>query len=91
MVGAGCSLDAPTGLELSRVYALEANRKLEQDGILTPGECPDPTDLSAVASAVHTKNGSQAAVVARLPRAEFRTARAISLRPLCYVKGPSVA
>lgn len=76
VVGAGCSLDAPTGLELSRVYALEANRKLEQDGILTPGECPDPTDLSAVASAVHTKSGSQAAVVARLPRAEFRTARA---------------
>jgi hypothetical protein len=75
VVGAGCSLDAPTGLKLSRVYAIEANRKLELDDILAPGECPDPTDLSAVASVVHSKTGSQAAVVERLPRSEFRTAR----------------
>src|SRR4051794_37766300 len=76
VVGAGCSLDPPTGLELSRVYAAAANRRLELDGVLDPGECPDPNDLSAVASAVHSKTGSQAAVVERLPRAAFRDARA---------------
>jgi hypothetical protein len=76
VVGAGCSLDAPTGLKLSRAYAVEANRQLELDGVLDPGECPDPDDLSAVATSVHSKTGSQAALVDRLPRSAFRTARA---------------
>jgi hypothetical protein len=75
VVGAGCSLEAPTGLELASTYSLEAHRRLIQDGLLTEGECAFPDDLSALASAVWAKHDDQSAVVERLPRSDFRQAQ----------------
>lgn len=76
VVGAGCSLEAPTGLKLARDYAEDVHRLLVADGVLVDGDCVDPTDLSLVATAVHDRTGSQAPLVERLPRNEYRTARA---------------
>ena len=76
VVGAGCSVEAPTGLALASRYALDIHRRLVADGVLVEGECADPSDLSVVASTVWAKCDTQAAVVERLPRREFRVARA---------------
>lgn len=75
VVGAGCSLEAPTNLRLSTFYAQKAHHQLVLDGLLTVGECTDPNDLSAVASALHTKHASQSGLVQRLPRNAFRMAQ----------------
>src|ERR1035438_9190869 len=76
VIGAGCSLEPPTGLKLSSTYAREAHQQLLLDGVLDDGDCDDPDDLSAVASAVWTKRGTQRAVVEQLPRNRFRNAQA---------------
>ncbi len=76
VVGAGCSLEHPTNLKLSRVYSLQIHSDLVRDGVLAQGDCAAPEDLSAVASAVWARRMSQEEVVTRLPRAEFRNARA---------------
>lgn len=76
VVGAGCSLEEPTNLKLSRVYSLQVHADLIRDGVLAKGDCEHPDDLSAVTSAVWAKRQSQEEVVTRLPRAEFRNARA---------------
>jgi len=75
VVGAGCSLEPPTGLKLASEYAVEVLNELVLDGVLADGGCHDSQDLSLVASTVWARHGSQAAVVERLPRAKFRTAR----------------
>lgn len=75
VVGAGCSLEAPTGLKLARTYAEDAHAQLLRDGVLADGDCIDPADLSALASAVFVKTGSQADLVLRLPVNGFRLAR----------------
>lgn len=75
VVGAGCSIEHPTGLKLAGEYAVEVHRELVLDGVLAEGDCENPQDLSLVASVVWQRHGSQAPVVERLPRAEFRTAR----------------
>jgi hypothetical protein len=75
VIGAGCSKEMPTNLPLSRELAIEAFGRLEADGILESMDCPDATDLSAVASAVFRKSGSQEELVARLPRMAFRNAK----------------
>jgi len=75
VIGAGCSIEQPTGLKLSSVYAVEAMRQLVLDGVLDEGDCDRPEDLSLVASAVWERHGTQVPVVERLPRGEFRTAR----------------
>ena len=76
VVGAGCSVEAPTGLAVASTYAVDIHRRLVADGVLVDGECTDPSDLSVVASTVWAKHNAQAAVVERLPRREFRVARA---------------
>lgn len=76
VVGAGCSLEPPTSLELSRVYAARAHDDLVADNVLFLGECGDPHDLSLLADTVRDKTGSQADVVRRLPRRAFRLAKA---------------
>lgn len=76
VVGAGCSLEPPTNLKLSSAYSLEIHAELVRDGVLADGECATPADLSAVSSTVWAKRASQEAVVTRLPRNEFRNARA---------------
>jgi len=76
VVGAGCSLEAPTNLQLSDAYARQVHEELLLEHVLDEGDCADPNDLSAVASAVWSKVGSQDPVVTRLPRGEFRDAQA---------------
>src|SRR5271156_4507982 len=76
VVGAGCSLEPPTSLELSDEYARRVHEELVLEHVLDEGECTNPNDLSAVASAVWGKVHSQDPVVTRLPRGEFRDAQA---------------
>ncbi len=78
VLGAGCSLEAPTSLKLSWQYSVEAHDALVADGVLSDGECSDPGDLSVLAEVVHEKTGSQHEVVRRLPLSTFRLARANS-------------
>ena len=75
VVGAGCSVEDPTGLKLASHYAAEVHRRLVLDGFLGDGDCHEPHDLSLLASTVWARHGSQTPVVERLPRAEFRSAR----------------
>lgn len=76
VVGAGCSVEAPTGLQLGSAYSRRAHLELVRDGVLELGDCADPDDLSSLASAVFTKSGSQRELVRRLPVNKFRMARA---------------
>lgn len=76
VVGAGCSLDAPTSLELSDEYARQVHAKLVLEHVLDDGDCTNPSDLSSVTSAVWSKVKSQEPVVTRLPRGAFRDAQA---------------
>lgn len=75
VIGAGCSLEAPTGLQLATTYSCDVYRQLIHDGLLTDGECESPDDLSALASAVWDKHADQSPVVERLPRNAFRHAQ----------------
>lgn len=76
VVGAGCSLEAPTSLKLSWEYSRAAHEQLVADGVLAEGECPAPDDLSILASTVYAKYESQDHVVRKLPHARFRLAKA---------------
>jgi hypothetical protein len=76
VVGAGCSLEQPTSLELSDTYAQRVHGQLVLNGILSNGECTAPNDLSVVASTVWAKVQSQESIVKNLPRGEFRDAQA---------------
>ena len=75
VVGAGCSLEEPTGLKLGAVYSNQAFQQLLLDGVLQPDDCTNPWDLSQLASAVHDKLGSQAPLVERLPRDKYQFAK----------------
>ena len=74
VIGAGTSFEPPTNLPLSSDCAQEVHRQLMADGILSNGDCADPSDLSGVADAVATRTGSQRDMVVRLPRERFRQA-----------------
>ena len=63
VLGAGCSVEPPTGIQVSNACSLEIHRLLVADGILEEKECAKPEDLSAVADAVFKRYGSQRAVV----------------------------
>lgn len=76
VLGAGCSLEDPAGLKLSSVYSKMVFDRLATDGELSEDDCADPADLSSVASAVYEKFGDQRRVVQRLPRNDFRYAKA---------------
>lgn len=76
VLGAGCSLERPTGLKLSRDYANEIHAKLIDDGVIDEGDCTDPDDLSNLASTVFSKHNAQFAVVESLPRNDFKYAKA---------------
>ena len=76
ILGAGCSVEPPTSLRLSREYAREAHHHLVADHILDQGQCPNPDDLSSVADSVWEATGSQEELIRRLPVAEFRNAAA---------------
>lgn len=66
VVGAGCSVEAPTGIPVAWQCSVEVHRRLLDDGVLQNGDCTDPTDLSVVADAVFAKENSQRKVVERL-------------------------
>jgi len=66
VLGAGCSVEAPTGIPISRICSNEIHRRLIDDGVLNEGDCSNPDDLSAVADAVFIKRNSQRDVVERL-------------------------
>jgi hypothetical protein len=76
VVGAGCSVELPTGLPLSKALALEAYEKLLADNVLNPGDCANPWDLSSVADAVFARTGRQAALVQRMHPQRLRKAEA---------------
>lgn len=76
IVGAGCSLEHPTNLKLAGDYSQDAYDMLVRDGNLSSGDCTDPRDLSALASAVTVRSGGQSALVKCLPRSKFRLAQA---------------
>lgn len=78
VIGAGCSKESPTSLPLSGECSVEAHRRLIEDLVLEQGDCSNPSDLSEVAEVVFAKTGSQDDLVKRLPRAEFKNAKANS-------------
>ena len=63
VVGAGCSVEAPTCVPVERDCSVEVHRRLVANGVLQNGDCTDPTDLSLVADAVFEKKQSQQDVV----------------------------
>jgi hypothetical protein len=66
VVGAGCSVEDPTGIPIASVCSLEVHRRLIADGVIRNGDCPNPDDLSIVADTVFAKTGLQRDVVERL-------------------------
>lgn len=65
VIGAGCSVEAPTSVPAARRCSAEIHRRLVADGILVDGECGDPEDLSALADVIFAKQGTQRALVER--------------------------
>jgi hypothetical protein len=72
VVGAGSSMDLPTGLKSGSAYSLAAWDKLVSDGVLAPNACNAPEDLSVLADAVFALFNSQRELTDRLPRREWR-------------------
>jgi hypothetical protein len=66
VIGAGCSVEQPTNIPVSRVCSNEIHRRLIDDGVLQDGDCANSDDLSALADAVFSKRNSQRDVVERL-------------------------
>jgi hypothetical protein len=73
VMGAGCSIEDPSGLPDSRRCSLELWKKLQDDGVLKSGDCVNPEDLSCLADAVYEKCGGQSELVNRFGP-EFRLA-----------------
>ena len=46
VVGAGCSVEAPTCVPVEHDCSVEVHRRLVANGVLQNGDCTDPTDLS---------------------------------------------
>lgn len=74
VVGAGCSLEPPTGIPLAKPCSQDAHRRLVADGVFAEGECTCADDLSALTDFVKAKCGSQRPLVERLPITKFRNA-----------------
>lgn len=75
VVGAGGSIEFPTGLKTGAAYSQEAFRRLVLDGVLEQDACSDPSDLSQLADAVSSVcGGSQRELTSRLPKDSWRSA-----------------
>lgn len=74
VIGAGCSLEPPTCLPLSKDLSHRAHDELIADHVIAPGSCGNPDDLSVLAETVARTTGSQADLVRALPRARLRAA-----------------
>lgn len=66
ILGAGCSVELPTGVPVARVCSQAIHDELVADGFLTLGECNKPDDLSVLADLVFQKAGTQEPLVTRL-------------------------
>ena len=66
ILGAGCSVEAPTSIPIASIVSEEVHRHLVNDGILGDDECANPSDLSILADIVFDRTGSQRQVVERL-------------------------
>lgn len=75
VMGAGCSLEEPTGLELAHELSERVHRILVANGILNAEAVTDPQDLSEVAEATVGATGSQRLFVDEFPPAAFRSAK----------------
>lgn len=71
VVGAGGSIEPPTGLPAGGACAREASRRLVADGVLEEDALESVDDLSAVADVVFHSTGSQQELVDRMPRERF--------------------
>jgi hypothetical protein len=69
--GAGCSVEAPTGLPVARDLSLEIFRRLREDGVAGTEDCADPEDLSQLADVIFAANGLQKPLVDRFPPDRF--------------------
>lgn len=75
VIGAGCSLEAPTAIPLAGRCSEECHDRLVENGIFAKGECATPWDLSCLADTVVSKTGSQKTLVDMLAdRYSFKTA-----------------
>jgi hypothetical protein len=72
VIGAGSSLDDPTGLELGGTYSREAHAALTRRGIIATQA--NPEDLSELADSVVAATGNQDVLVAELPIQKMRLA-----------------
>lgn len=66
VTGAGCSVEAPTSIPTAAACSQVCYDSLVADGVLDPGDCADPRNLSALADAVVAKTGGQHALVEKL-------------------------
>lgn len=66
IVGAGCSLEAPTSLPLAAQCSQQCHDRLVANGVLSAGDCALPSNLSSLADAVFHKTGSQRLLVEQL-------------------------
>ncbi len=66
VVGAGCSLEAPTSIPLAGQCSKECHDRLVADGVIADGDCTAPWDLSCLADAVVGQTGTQASLVRQL-------------------------
>lgn len=66
VVGAGCSLEAPTSIPLAGTCSQECHDRLVANGVLVAGECPTQWNLSCLADTVVTKTGGQQPLVEQL-------------------------
>lgn len=74
IIGAGCSMPAPTSLCSGAWYSKDAYRRLVADHVLEAESCSDPSDLSELADLVFEQDGSQKALTDRLPHEAWRQA-----------------
>lgn len=66
VVGAGCSVEAPTLIPLAGTCSQQCHDRLVVDGVLAPGDCLAPWNLSCLADAVVAKSGHQRLLVEQL-------------------------
>lgn len=66
VVGAGCSLEAPTSIPLAGRCSQECHDRLVANNVLAAGDCPTPSNLSCLADTVFSKTGQQRLLVEQL-------------------------
>lgn len=74
VIGAGTSHEAPMEVPMSRQCSSDAHEGLLADGVLAPGDCSNPDDLSVLADTVYAKDQKQKPLVERMPLGRFRNA-----------------